>query len=118
MTPADQGIQAARDDARRDATETETAITISVCQNDLLTDGQPTRAAVERYVEALESALESEYPGAHIVVRVQWDTSGGGHASVDSMDWRDNDRVRDIQDRVYGAWADAINDSDLVEDDA
>lgn len=86
----------------------------TILSGNLLTDGSPTRAAVDRLAQQIADALAAAFPGASVEVPVQWRTSGAGprtrfypDATID-----DEERAESIAGRAWEQWCQALTDSD------
>jgi len=107
MTPADHGIRAARDDARRDAEDNMGGtITIEMSDGDLLDGPVPSRDAINTLCAEIARRVHSEYPEAFACVRVHEGQSGGGTVvRVDGHVLRDHGRIADIAEEAWQDWA-------------
>lgn len=102
-------------------------ITVTISDGDLLADGTPTTAAVDRLAQQIADAIAAEYPGARVSVPVQRRTSGGGSVHVHEEptsdaagcptfvhdDYAIREDVHEIEERTWQAWSESLTDADV-----
>ena len=93
---------------------TTRTIRYTLLDGNALPDGTPTRAAMDRLVDAVADALAAAFPGAEVTVDVARRTSGysrPAHLGWDA-DYRDEELAEATIQRAWEAWANTVTDED------
>lgn len=100
------------------------AIRYTFCDGDLLTDGTPTRKAVDRLAEQTCAAIAAEFPGAEVTVHVERRVSGLEskiHFYPDPEDWKqessDREGVRYLAGKCWEEWCQKLTEADYVQEE-
>jgi hypothetical protein len=92
------------------------SITHTILDGNLLSDGHPTRAAVERLADATAEAIAEAFPGYAVEVPIQWRTSGAGPRTGTTDYMREHEireTVHEIAGREWERWCQGLSDADV-----
>jgi hypothetical protein len=93
------------------------SITYTILSGNLISEGAPTRAAVDRLAQSTADALSVAFPGASVECPVAWRTSGAGPRPLVrgdlAGDSETEERIAEIAGAAWESWCLTLSASDV-----